>query len=526
MLSDHEGATSDADGFADLSDRRIGEFLLLRRLGSGGMADVYLAEQTSLERHVAVKVLKAESLQGDSVVLSRRFEQEARAAGGLNHPNVVQIITTGQQDGLAYIVQEYIPGLNLSQWMRRHGAPDYALGLRWLLQVTSALRASSEAGIIHRDIKPENILLTHSEDAKVTDFGLAQLNRPQTPHMNLTQDGTTMGTPWYMSPEQIQGQKLDPRCDQYSLGVTAWHMFAGEPPFPGRNAMTVAAQHLKDKAPDLGAVRADLPVQLCQIIARMLEKRPQDRYADFDSVEKELMALRNVSVNVSSLPDTGLRAAMIRGLRPLRTAAVGALVCWLLSWAMARLLSPDFAFFAGQTRAVVAAESTAARQYARAMLHPDRQDLWRAVSEHFPETLEADMAELQLGVALMYVVANRQPEERAFDSAVAEAEQAFTRVREKGSLAREKNYLEFFGMIGQEWALKSYGDSLPVDSEISRRLAGVTADLDERISRYADDDSMLIDLDRAPVELRDYFAGARSRYLEGAGRSGGVRAGN
>ena len=116
---------------AEISNRSIGEFRLLRRLGSGGMADVYLAEQESLGRYVAVKILKSESLQSNGEVLLRRFDQEARAAGGLSHPNVVQVITTGRDGNLAWIVQEYVPGLNLSQWIRRHGPPDYATGLRW-----------------------------------------------------------------------------------------------------------------------------------------------------------------------------------------------------------------------------------------------------------------------------------------------------------------------------------------------------------------------------------------------------------
>jgi serine/threonine-protein kinase len=166
---------------SDLSDLRIGEFLLLRRLGSGGMADVYLAEQTSLGRQVAVKVLKSNSLQTNGDVLLRRFEQEARAAGGLSHPNLVQIITTGREGTIAYIVQEYVPGMNLSQWIRRNGPPDYATGLKWLQQIAAALRTASESGIVHRDVKPENILLTRAGVAKVTDFGLAQLNQPGRP---------------------------------------------------------------------------------------------------------------------------------------------------------------------------------------------------------------------------------------------------------------------------------------------------------------------------------------------------------
>ena len=166
------------DSAADLSNVRIGEFLLLRRLGSGGMADVYLAEQTSLHRNVAVKVLKNDALAGGTDVLLKRFEQEARAAGGLSHPNLVQIITTGREDNISYIVQEYVAGLNLSQWIKKHGTPDYGTGLKWMQQIAAALHAASEAGIVHRDVKPENVMVTRNGVAKVTDFGLAQLNQP------------------------------------------------------------------------------------------------------------------------------------------------------------------------------------------------------------------------------------------------------------------------------------------------------------------------------------------------------------
>lgn len=259
----------------DLSNVRIGEFLLLRRLGSGGMADVYLAEQTSLQRNVAVKVLKNDMLGGDSGLLLKRFELEARAAGALNHTNLVQIITTGREGGINYIVQEYVPGLNLSQWIRKHGPPDYGTGLKWMQQIAAALHAAAEAGIVHRDVKPENVMVTRNGIAKVTDFGLAQLNQPSSPKMNLTQIGTTMGTPWYMSPEQIQGDKLDHRSDQYSFGVTCYHMFAGRPPFPGKNSVAVAVQHLKEEPLPLNTFRGDLPKELCAVVHRMLQKKPK-----------------------------------------------------------------------------------------------------------------------------------------------------------------------------------------------------------------------------------------------------------
>ena len=161
---------------ADLNNVRMGEFLLLRRLGSGGMADVYLAEQTSLHRNVAVKVLKNDAITGGTDVLLKRFEQEARAAGGLSHPNLVQIITTGRENDISYIVQEYVAGLNLSQWIKRHGTPDYGTGLKWMQQIAAALHAAWEAGIVHRDVKPENVMVTRNGVAQLTSFGLAQLN--------------------------------------------------------------------------------------------------------------------------------------------------------------------------------------------------------------------------------------------------------------------------------------------------------------------------------------------------------------
>ncbi|MFN9218982.1 MAG: serine/threonine protein kinase [Planctomyces sp.] len=472
---------------ADLSDLRIGEFLLLRRLGSGGMADVYLAEQTSLGRQVAVKVLKNDSLQGRSDVLLKRFEQEARAAGGLSHPNVVQIITTGHENNIAYIVQEYVPGLNLSQWIRRNGPPDFSTGVKWLQQMAAALSAAAEAGIVHRDIKPENILLNRQATAKVTDFGLAQLNQPAPARMNLTQAGTTLGTPWYMSPEQIQGTKLDHRSDQYSLGVTAWHMFAGRPPFPGRNPMTVAVQHLKELPPPLATLRPDLPLPLCTIIDRMLAKKPEDRFPDGPSLELALAAAAAMPPRELSAEPSDL-VGRLRRCRPAITLAVGAmLACTLATWTFARLTASPIQLPAPSVYPEIRKQPSAARQYALAMLQPDRQDLWNAVSRFYPESTEAEMASLQLGVALM---ASAVPD-------AAGALKAFSAVREKGEVAPEKNYLQLLGMIGQAWTLR--------DRPRSPELEQLLSDIQQQIDNYQSDDLLQLDIDRAPIELQQYF---------------------
>jgi len=474
-------------GHADLSNLRIGEFLLLRRLGSGGMADVYLAEQTSLARHVAVKILKNDSLQGRSDVLLKRFEQEARAAGGLSHPNVVQIITTGQENNIAYIVQEYVPGLNLSQWIRRNGPPDFSTGIKWLQQTAAALTAAADAGIVHRDIKPENILLNRQAIAKVTDFGLAQLNQPTPVRMNLTQAGTTLGTPWYMSPEQIQGTKLDHRSDQYSLGVTAWHMFAGKPPFPGRNPMTVAVQHLKEQPPSLAALRPDLPLPLCSIIERMMAKKPEDRFPDGKTLEKALQSAAAHTPN--NLPAATNLSGRLRRWRPIITIAGGAIMgCTLATWAIATFTATPIQLPAHAVVPEVRKQPSAARQYALAMLQPDRQDLWKAVARFYPETTEAEIASLQLGVALM-------------DSAVPDAAgalKAFAAVREKGEVAPEKNYLRLLGMIGQAWSLRER----PRSTELEQLLS----EIQQQIDAYESDDLLQLDIDRAPIELQQFFS--------------------
>ena len=259
----------------DLSGRRLGDYQLLRRLGRGGMAEVYLAEQLSLKRQVAFKVLKG-SLAGDDAYI-RRFHYEAQAAAKLVHANIVQIHEVGCVDGIHYIAQEYVAGQNVKQLLARRGQGlEAALAVSILRQVAAALHKASEQGIIHRDIKPENIMLAQSGEVKVADFGLARVASQEA--MNLTQVGITMGTPLYMSPEQVEGKAVDPRSDVYSLGVTCYQMLAGQTPFDGDTALAIALQHLKAEPKRLEEVRPDLPPALCRIVHKMLVKDPAERY--------------------------------------------------------------------------------------------------------------------------------------------------------------------------------------------------------------------------------------------------------
>ena len=270
-----ENSTTHADG--DLSGQRLGGYRLVRRLGSGAMADVYLAEQESLGRQVAVKVLRPETLRHPSAV--QRFSQEARAAAALVHGNIVQIHEVACIDGIYFLAEEYVAGPTLKAWLANRGPLDARQSLAVLAHVGSALARSAEQGVVHRDIKPENLLVTPSGEVKVADFGLARV-LATADGLDLTQDGMTLGTPLYMSPEQAEGKAVDSRSDLYSLGATVYHLLAGRPPFLGATSLAVALAHIKELPVPIAQVRPDVPVGLSNIIDRLLCKRPADRFAD------------------------------------------------------------------------------------------------------------------------------------------------------------------------------------------------------------------------------------------------------
>ena len=252
------------------------------------MADVYLAEQTSLRRQVAFKVLKQELASTDNYV--QRFRNEAQAAASLVHANIVQIHEVGCIDGNHFIAQEYVPGSNLRQHMQRNGRVDLAMGVSIMGQVAAALQRAGEQGIVHRDIKPDNIMLATNGEVKVADFGLARIIQDSS-DVELTQVGMTLGTPLYMSPEQAEAKTADHRSDIYSFGVTCYHMLGGRPPFEGDTALSVAVQHVKNEADDLKGLRPDLPPRLCRTIHRMIAKKPDDRYQRAGELIRDLTAI-------------------------------------------------------------------------------------------------------------------------------------------------------------------------------------------------------------------------------------------
>jgi serine/threonine-protein kinase len=281
-----------AAGADDLSGRNLGGYRLLRRLGSGGMADVYLAEQQSLGRHVAVKVLRPATLRHPAAV--ERFMQEARAAAALVHGNIVQIHEVACVDGIHFLAEECVSGPSLKAWFSARGPLDAPQALSVLSQVGSALVKSAQAGIVHRDIKPENLLVTPAGEVKVTDFGLARMLEDD---LELTQEGMTLGTPLYMSPEQAAGKAVDVRSDLYSLGATVYHLLAGVPPFTGPTSLAVAMAHQREPLMPLAAHRPELPAGLGRIVDQLLEKKPEDRC---ESPTELLQAVEAVEAAIST----------------------------------------------------------------------------------------------------------------------------------------------------------------------------------------------------------------------------------
>ncbi len=278
------------DGELDLTGRTLADFQVVRHLGQGGMGQVYLAEQISLKRKVALKILRPE-LAGDPTALPR-FKAEATAVAQATHANIVQVHAIGEADGMFYMALEYVEGRNLREYLLKKGPPELLLALSIMRQVASALQRASELGIIHRDIKPENILLTRKGEVKVADFGLARCLVGDRPALNLTQSGVTMGTPLYMSPEQVEGKAVDSRTDIYSLGVTCYHMLAGQPPFQGDSPFEVALQHVQSEPKPLADIRPDLPAELCVLVHKMLAKDPAQRYQTGRELLKDIARLR------------------------------------------------------------------------------------------------------------------------------------------------------------------------------------------------------------------------------------------
>jgi serine/threonine-protein kinase len=272
----------------DLTGVTLGDFHVEKILGRGGMGEVYLATQLSLSRPVALKVLRSDFASNKTYL--GRLRTEATAVAKLNHSNIVHVYTLGAVDGINFIAMEYVQGTNLKDYILKKGALELPLAFSIMRQAGQAIGAAGEIGLIHRDIKPENILMTKKGRVKVADFGLCRDQDSRSVH--LTQTGVTMGTPLYMSPEQAQGHAIDHRSDLYSLGVTFYHMLAGVPPFHAETALALALKQVRENPRSILVHRPDLPVELDQLVLKLMAKAPEDRYQSAAEMLADLAKIR------------------------------------------------------------------------------------------------------------------------------------------------------------------------------------------------------------------------------------------
>jgi len=481
----------------DLSGRQLGDFRLLRRLGRGAMAEVYLAEQGKLQRRVALKILKPELAQ-DRVYL-QRFEREAQAAASLVHANIVQIHEVGKDGPYHYIAQEYVEGQNLREWITRNGPADLPHALSIMRQAAAALAKAGEQGIVHRDIKPENIMLTRSGEVKVADFGLARFAR-EGDSLDLTQVGMTLGTPLYMSPEQVEGKSLDPRSDIYSLGVTCYHMLSGQPPFSGDTALAVAVQHINREPKSLDQGRPDLPPGLVRIVHKMLAKKPDDRYGSATLLLRDLRKLQSENLGEAwpedltdwNLPTaaTSSNAEMTRQLDGLmKTVAMDRVASrtrrWLwVSVAVALLLGggigyllrePNLVAVGATGGATVARQENVMRQWFFAS-QVGTEDAWRSIIEYFPKN-QYMVHRAQQQLARIYLREGRYRQAMAiFEELAALGDgdddfRAYGLAGKCGVLTLEKHYKESAATLEELWPLRDRLTDLQMRQFLDHALA-------------------------------------------------------
>jgi serine/threonine-protein kinase len=286
-----------------------GRYRVSERLGSGGMADVYLAHDTLLGRQVALKLLHHRFAEDQEFV--ERFRREASSAAGLSHPNVVAVFDRGEWDGTYYIAMEYLPGRSLKAVVREHGALSPSDATDIVVQILLAVRFAHRRGIIHRDIKPHNVILDEEGRAKVTDFGIARAGAS-----DMTLTGSIMGTAQYLSPEQAQGHAVSETSDLYAVGVVLYELLTGSVPFEGDSAVTIALKQVSAEPTPPSRRNPEVTSALDAVVMRSLAKDPQARFA---SADEFIAALQQAREGISPAPG-------FNGAPPTQTAAAAALV--------------------------------------------------------------------------------------------------------------------------------------------------------------------------------------------------------
>lgn len=255
---------------------------IIKTIGEGGMANVYLANDTILDRKVAIKVLRGDLSNDEKFI--RRFKREALSVSNLSHPNIVEVYDVGEEDGNYYIVMEYIEGKTLKQLLQKRGALTLNEVIDIMAQLTDGLAHAHEAYIIHRDIKPQNIMIEDNGLVKITDFGIAMaLNSTQ-----LTQTNSVMGSVHYLPPEQANGKGSTVKSDIYSLGILMYELLTGSVPFKGDTAVEIALKHMKEKIPSIRKQNPTIPQSVENIVLKATAKNPKNRYDNVRDMYKDL----------------------------------------------------------------------------------------------------------------------------------------------------------------------------------------------------------------------------------------------
>ncbi|MFL5919916.1 MAG: Stk1 family PASTA domain-containing Ser/Thr kinase [Gaiellaceae bacterium] len=278
-----------------------GRYRIIRKLGAGGMADVYLAEDQELGRRVAIKILNDRHAADDSFI--ERFRREAKNAAGLSHPNIVSIYDRGEAEGTYYIAMEYLDGRSLKELIVGRGPAPVKTAIDYARQILAAVGFAHKHGIVHRDIKPHNVLVGPEGRLKVTDFGIARSGASQ-----MTEVGSIIGTAQYLSPEQARGAQVDQTSDLYSVGVVLYEMLTGQVPFTGETPLEIAMKHLSEVPKPPSELRPEVPHDLDSIVLRALAKDPSERYQSAEEMDADLArVLEGLPVD----PDTETAATAV-----------------------------------------------------------------------------------------------------------------------------------------------------------------------------------------------------------------------
>ena len=256
-------------------------YRIARKLGGGGMADVYLAEDQELGRRVAVKILHERYANDEQFV--ERFRREATHAAGLSHPNIVSIYDRGETNGSYFIVMEYVEGRTLKELIRSLGPCPIQRAIAYTRQILAALRYAHRNGVIHRDIKPHNVIVDHEGVVKVTDFGIARAGASQ-----MTEEGAIIGTAQYLSPEQARGAPVDQTSDLYSTGVVLYELLTAQTPFSGETPVEIAMKHLTEVPEPPSELRPQVSEDLDLVVLRALAKEPSERYPSAAAMDADL----------------------------------------------------------------------------------------------------------------------------------------------------------------------------------------------------------------------------------------------